>query len=287
MYEERIESQTFIKGKILVADTIRTHPILRHRHVVSFDEFSVNNPLNQIFKSLLIQLVSRTNSPENKKKIALAMIHLEDVEFVNLTRELFDRVRFNRLNTHFQPLFSLAKLFFYNRQPGLSHGKEKTMSFLIPINNLFQDFIAGILAGFSDSTYTFHHETNRLHLFSDGPTNRIQLRPDYTVTKGKEVIAIMDAKYKSALNEAGKVDLKESDVYQLCTYAMRYGVKKLALIYPKFHGTSHQDSLLANHTIDSRFGEVELRAIQVDVLERDLAAIVNILRETVYPATLQ
>ncbi|MER3329773.1 MAG: hypothetical protein RIF34_09370, partial [Candidatus Kapaibacterium sp.] len=223
-YEERIEVQQFIKGKILFAETIRTSPILRHQHVVKFDEYSTNNPLNRIFKSLLLLLLKKTNDRVSKRMIVRGLTYLEDVEFVPLTRRQFDSIKFNRLNWEFESLFNLARLFFTNHQPGLTSGDENTLSFLVPLNDLFEHFVGHLLNNYDNDTFKFHHQKNRRHLMSFGDSNEILLKPDFTVTKGKEVITILDTKYKDPFNEEGALDLKESDVYQLCAYALRYNV---------------------------------------------------------------
>lgn len=282
-YQQRTESQSFIRGKILIADTIRVHPVFRHKHIVRFDEFTIDNPLNRLFKALLLELGRKTNNPHSKQKIALGLTYLDDVSDVRLSTGLFDSVKFNRLNRDYEPLFNLAKLFFHNRQPGLGQGSESTLSLLIPLNRLFEDFIARILEGLSDAEYTFHHQKNRLNLFSHDSEGGIQLRPDYSVTRGLNLVAIMDAKYKSPYS-GSTVDLKESDVYQLCAYALRYKVRKLYLIFPKFHGAPCQDTLIGVYRIDSVLGQIELRAIQVDVLERNLEVVINVLREVIHPA---
>lgn len=284
-YQERIESQSFIRGKILIAETIRVHPVLRHKHIVRFDEFTIDNPLNRLFKALLLELGRKTNNPHSKQKIALGLTYLDDVSDVRLSTGLFDSIKFNRLNRDYEPLFNLAKLFFHNRQPGLGQGSESTLSLLIPLNRLFEDFIARILEGLSDAEYTFHHQKNRLNLFSHDSEGGIQLRPDYSVTRGHNLVAIMDAKYKSPYS-GSTVDLKESDVYQLCAYALRYKVRKLYLIFPKFHGAPCQETLIGVYRIDSGLGVIELKAIQVDVLEKNLPAIVTQLRKGLRPGNI-
>ena len=285
-YEEIIEPQQFIKGKILFADTFRANPILHHIHVVKFDEYSINNPLNRIFKTLLSQLSTKTNSKDNKMKIAQGLTYLQDVDTINLSTESFNGIKFNRLNTEFEPLFNLARLFFYNQQPGLNMGQEKTFSFLIPLNQLFEHFIGKVLLNLSDPSFTFHFQKNRIHLLSTSSGNESLLKPDYSVThvtQAETIVSIIDAKYKSPFAPNGKVDLKESDIYQMCTYALRYNVKNLILIYPKLLNTKYPNSLLENYTINSGLGHINLKAIQVDLFENSLTEISTALKQEVYP----
>jgi 5-methylcytosine-specific restriction enzyme subunit McrC len=282
-YEERIENQQFIKGKILFSATLRENPILRHKHVMRIDEFSIDNTVNQVFKSVIRSLLLITRSSQNKKDLVIGLTYLEDVTNITLSKNLFNNVKFNRLNTDFEPLFKMAKLFFLNQQPGLRFGDEKTFSFLVPINELFETFVGKVLASFSDGEIDFHHQKNRLDLLTSSTGTQIQLRPDFTVTNDGRVITIMDAKYKCPFND-GNIDLNEADVYQLCTYGLRYNIKNLFLIYPRFRGVSVNTSLLKEFSID--IGDLKksmyLRAIQIDITIDDFYSIVKQLREDLY-----
>jgi 5-methylcytosine-specific restriction enzyme subunit McrC len=180
---------------------------------VRFDEYTINNPLNKIFKTLLFQLLTKTNNKDNKKKLTQGLTYLQDVDMINLSSDSFTAIKFDRLNTEFEPLFNLARLFFYNQQPGLNAGQEKTFSFLIPVNELFEHFVGKVLTGLSNDNYTFHVQKNRKYLLTGLPNDEILLKPDFSLTRNKQIVSILDAKYKSPFNNEGKVDLKESDVY--------------------------------------------------------------------------
>jgi 5-methylcytosine-specific restriction enzyme subunit McrC len=284
-YEERIENQQFIKGKILFSATLRANPILKHKHVMRIDDFSIDNTLNQIFKTVIHSLLLITKSSQNKKDLVIGLTYLEDVTNITLTKHLFKEVKFNRLNADFEPLFKMAQLFFFNQQPGLSSGMEKTFSFLVPINELFEAFVGKVLACFSDEKIAFTHQRNRLELLNSSTGTQIQLRPDFTVTNDNRVITILDAKYKCPFNNKGNIDLNEADVYQLCTYGLRYDIKNLFLIYPKFKGVINNASLLKEFRInigDSIEESVNLRAIQVDITNDNFNSIVQQLKEDVY-----
>lgn len=274
-YEAKVDNLQFIKGKIQFADTIRTNPILKHRHVVSFDEYTINNPINQIFKTLFLQLLRKTNSPENKKLLVIGLSFLEEVDTIVLSPQIFKTIRFDRLNSEYLPIFNLAKLFFHKGQPGLSEGKDKTLSFLIPLNDLFEEFIFKIISSFSTEDFQYHHHSPEVWLAKEGRENRFKLKPDFTITQNGNVITILDAKYKCPYNDAGVVDIDEKDLYQLTSYAFRYNCRKLFLIYPVFHGFDTSKSLITEYTINSAIGDVTLGIIQIDITEENLSKIIE------------
>lgn len=281
-YEQQEENQQFIKGKILFSETVRRNPILKHLHFVRFDEYTINNPLNQIFKSLILQLLSKTNSSNNKKKLVTGLTYLQDVDLINLNPNAFRKIKFDRLNTEFEPLFNLAKLFFHNLQPGLSEGKEKTFSFLLPIHLLFENFVAKILQSFSDAELKFNYHKPQLPLALHHGAEVFWLEPDFTITCRDDVISILDTKYKFPFDKEGNVSISKGDLYQLSAYALRYSCKNLFLIYPKFLGSYNEQSLLAEYQIQSAFGIITLRVIQIDIMENDLTKIMEVIRQEVY-----
>ena len=282
------ENQQFIKGKIIVSETVRRNPILKHLHYTRFDEFSINNSLNQVFKSLILLLLSKTKSVSNKKKLVIGLTYLQDVELVTLGESHFRKVKFNRLNNSFEPLFNLAKLFFYNQQPGLSEGEAETFSFLVPMHTLFERYLATIFDSFSNTSFTFHYHCPRYYLGKEGNKNVFQLEPDFTVFSGSRCICILDAKYKypfkdSEENENPDTKVSTSDLYQLCTYALRYSSKILVLIYPKFVGSPKDDSIISEYEIQSESGLVKLLIVQIDIIEKDMESISSNLYHVLTP----
>lgn len=286
-YEQLEENQQFIKGKILFSETIRRNPILKHLHTVRFDEYTINNPLNQIFKSLILQLLSKTNRSENKKKLVTGLNYLQDVDLINLNPNVFLKIKFDRLNTEFEPLFNLAKLFFHNAQPGLSEGKEKTFSFLVPIHLLFENFVAKIFEPFSDDERKFNYHKSQQFLAWHKDIEVFKLIPDFTITQVNKVITLLDTKYKNPIDKNGNIAIKTDDLYQLTTYALCYNCKSLFLIYPKFLGSGISESILAEYKIQSPFGFITLRVIQIDIMEINLDKITASLRNEVYPLIIK
>jgi 5-methylcytosine-specific restriction enzyme subunit McrC len=282
-YIQQEENQQFVKGKILFSETIRRNPLLRHLHYVRFDEYTINNPLNQIFKSLMLELLTKSNSSVNKRKLVIGLTYLQEVDLINLSGALFKQIRFDRLNTDFEPLFNLAKLFFHNSQPGLSQGKEKTFSFLVPVHLLFENFVAKVLDSFTsdDFEYCYHHP--QLHLGKQNGENVFLLEPDFTIQHNNKVITILDTKFKYPFDKSGNVGISTDDLYQLIAYAVRYNCKKLFLIYPKFFGEKGASSLLAEYKIESPFGEISLRVIQIDIMNQKLSEITERLKGHISP----
>lgn len=269
-YVQREENQQFVKGKIIVSETIRRNPVLKHLHYTRFDEYSINNPLNQVFKALIWLLLPKTKSANNKKRLVVGLTYLQDVDLVSIGEPLFKSVKFSRLNNSFEALFNLAKLFFYNQQPGLKGGNSDTFSFLVPMHSLFESYIEKILAGFNQSDLTFRHHEPIYYLGKEKGKPVFLLEPDFTVFSGQDCKGILDAKYKYPFNSSGGVKINSSDIYQLSAYSLRYNCRLLVLIYPKFLESPKEGGVLAEYDLQSSIGSTKLIVAQVDIIEKDI-----------------
>jgi 5-methylcytosine-specific restriction enzyme subunit McrC len=283
-YQSCEENMQFIKGRILFSQTIKENKFRKHLHYVSYEEFSINNPLNRIIKTTMLRLLSQTQIAQNKKALKLALIHLEEVEPIRLYPGIFDEVKFNRLNQNYRPIFNMAKMFYYNRQPGQSEGDEFTFSFLVPLNLLFEHYVYKLLENSKLSGaghYEVRHHKPQKHLASrndkdgkDGKPGKpvFLLEPDITLTKDKDVKVILDAKYKNPMKNAD-VSVLESDTYQMLAYAVAYHCSSIYLVYPSFISNEKEDTELAKYDISTPGGIVSLKVIQLDIIDAEPAEV--------------
>ena len=276
-YVHEEENQSFIKGKILVSETIRKNPVLKHLHYTRYDEYSLNNPLNQVFKALILVLLKKTRDANNKKKLVIGLTFLQDVDLVHPSRQIFQRVQFNRLNTEFEPLFNFARLFFSHQQPGLGSGTDKSLCFLVKMNILFEQYVGKALDSLNQNGLRFQYHNPQLYL--DVTKQAFQLEPDFLLYSGDECLCILDAKYKYPFDKTGQVKINTNDLYQLATYALRYGSKMLVLVYPKFVGAPSENTVLSQFDLstDKEQMAIQLVILQVDIQNNSLKGIAEAL----------
>jgi len=267
------ENLHFIKGKIQFPETIRRNPVLRHRHFIRYDDYSVDNPLNRVFKGILFLLLKKTRNARNKQLLASGLSFLQDVRLITLTSYSFKTIKFNRLNQHLEPLFRLATLFFQNQQPSLTEGKENTFCFLVPLYRLFEEFIGKLLVELNQTDLTFQYHQPKKYLAKKGDQEVFELKPDFTAYAGGKCVCILDAKYKNPRRHNSEVKIATSDLYQLCTYSMRYNCNQLVLIYPRFKSAFNYPAV-TDFEIQGWEEGVNLRVVEVDILEEELEGIV-------------
>lgn len=273
LYENQEETTVLIKGKILFQKTVLLSGGLRHRHVVEYDEFTEDNLLNRILKTVMKRMRELTKSAENKRKLTIGINALGNVGSIQLSNVTFERVRFNRLNEMYRPLFDMARMFYRNQQPGLRAGDEYTFSFLVPLNELFEYTVYKLMErGYERTHFKLGYQGPRKYL--DSSQSTFLLKPDITVTGRTGVEMIVDAKYKEPFVDS-LVKLSQSDVYQMLAYAVRYRCSSVSLIYPKFKCNGQESNLLAVQHIDIDGRLLELSAIQLDICHDNLDFIGN------------
>jgi len=270
-YEPYEENMQFIKGKILFGRSIKENQFRKHLHFVGYEEFTMNNPLNRILKTIITRLLNQTQSNYNKKNLKLALINLQGVEAINLYPGIFDEVRFNRLNDSYRPLFNMARMFYYNRQPGQSEGDELTFTFLVPLNRLFESYVYKLLMNSTLSNngqYQVQHHKPQKYLAHRNGKGVFQLEPDMTISQGKNVKVILDAKYKNPMRNS-ELSVLQSDVYQVLAYAVAFNCPFIYLVYPAFESSEVDDIELATYEIGTPNGTVFLKVVQLNIVDAE------------------
>lgn len=101
----------YLKGKLLFGEHIRHNSITQDKFYLQSDEFSVDNPLNRIFKAVCSQLIHISKNHKNRRKLSELILMLEDVKQVPAYLSDIENIQLNRLNNRFKTALELAKLF--------------------------------------------------------------------------------------------------------------------------------------------------------------------------------
>lgn len=272
-YEPYEENKQFIKGKILFHETILKNSFRKDRHYVRYDEFTADTLMNRIFKTVILHLLSQTVLSENKKKLKLALDYLDEVEPIRMYNGIFDRVIFNRMTEAYRPVFTMAQLLYYNRQPGFSEGDEFTFTFLVPLHKLFEYFAYKLIDNYAwDTGFNVRYQGPERYLAKQGVTNKFPLSPDITIFRNERTFPeyIVDAKFKNPFDGDGKIDLTSTDIYQVVTYAVCYQCENVFLLYPRFKGQPERDVVLASYKIPTETGSINLKVLQIDIMDTDI-----------------
>ena len=237
VYKEYVTEQdnlTTLRGKYLINENLK-YNFIKNKIYCEYDEFSMNNTLNQFFLFAVKSLLPFT---KNKKLLKQCELVLDEVEL-----RLFDinslRVSFNRLNNRFKKSFEFAILLLSKSIPLFSKDK-KSFAFLFDMNALFERFVGRMVQELHSSAKLQNQKD-----FGD-----LRLKPDIITDE-----CIIDTKYKK-LNS--KEEIKQSDKYQMYAYGKNYndGKSSTMLLYPKH---------LEHFDYDLKLGEVMLHVRSLDL----------------------
>jgi len=237
-----------LKGKWEIAKQLK-RPEIKHLFAVTYDEFTLDNPLNRIFRYVVEKLWQITRNSGNRQALTELRNWMDEVKLLPVvTANMAKQVQLSRLNQQYEPLLNLAQLFLQNLSIQLSAGGTSAFSFMFDMNQVFERFIIGFIqkhrneilpSGLSKCDLLSQSQGVVKYLANytkEGKEEKVfRLKPDLVFCdRDRDIFPlILDMKYKSLNEEKRNLGISESDFYQMYAYANRYDCSKVILIYPQ------------------------------------------------------
>ncbi|MET8676549.1 restriction endonuclease [Streptomyces sp. NPDC004647] len=226
-----------IRGRLRYTDQLRDWQGLPVPLEVSYDEFTVDIPENQLLLAATERLLRLAGVAKDVRHRLLRLrLRFTDVSRLVRGRPL-PTWRLTSLNERYETALGLAEIVL--REASIEHaeGAVRVDGFLLNMAQVFEDFITTALA----ESLSPHGGRCRFqathHLDED---NRIRMKPDLVwYDADRRPLAVADAKYK-AEKPAGFPD---ADLYQMLAYCTALNLAHGHLVYAK--GNEPQ----AQHTV--------------------------------------
>lgn len=219
-YISQMEALSSLRGKIDIAESIKTQSMMRKQLICTYDEFSVNSIMNRIIKSTVELLLCSNISKQRKKSLRKLMVYFGEVDFIDLHTVNWN-VQYNRNNQTYRMLISICYLVVKGLLQTQSDGRKKLMDFLDEqrMCRLYEKFILEyyrkefknqIVANASQIPWQLDNEENAML-----PV----MQSDIMLQRGDRVL-IIDAKYyeHSTQVQFDKHTLHSGNLYQIFTY---------------------------------------------------------------------
>ncbi|MGQ4876523.1 MAG: McrC family protein [Promethearchaeia archaeon] len=207
-----------------------------HKIPCIYHELTMNNLINRIFKyTINIMLFSIKNNDTYKllKKIDSILFNVDNQP---ISLEKIERISYNRMNIEFKPFIDFCYYFLKNCSISMNHSKFEFFSLLIPMELLFERFIANFIKNNFKKIVPIKPNTQKSigYLIYQDPNKALyKLKPDISF----EDKIIIDTKYKilkeTENNKFQNYGVKQSDLYQIYAYCKESGAKKCMLLYPE------------------------------------------------------
>ena len=187
--------------------------------VCSYDEFSIDTPMNRILKATMMLLVRSNLSKERKREIKRLLAYFDDVSDIDLATANW-QMRFNRNNQTYRMLINVCWLIATGLLQTQEDGSTKLMDFLDEqrMSRLYERFILEY----------FKREHPKLHvgaphiswtLDDDFDDMLPVMKSDVVLSLGHTTL-IIDAKYYShaTQHQYNTHSVHSHNLYQIFTY---------------------------------------------------------------------
>ena len=218
-YIPQTESLSSLRGKIDIAESIKTQSMLRRQLVCAYDDFTVNSYMNRILKSTMELLIRSDISKTRKKELRKLLVFFGEVEPLNVY-DINWRLQYNRNNQSYRMLISICYLVVKGLLQSNTSGSTKLMDFLDEqrMCRLYEKFI---LEYYRKEHPEIKASASQIPWQLDDNFSSMLpvMQTDIMLSKGNTVL-IIDAKYygHTTQSQYGVHSLHSGNLYQVFTY---------------------------------------------------------------------
>lgn len=233
-YVIKEENKTFLKGKLIFSEHFKSNLIRKDRFYTSCDEFIEDNYASRLLKSALLVCRSQKISEEVRRKAAGLIPDFESVASEYLPPEIVKQISVDRRHMRYEPVINLAKAILSMSSPDAPSDSAKVYSLMFDMNEVFERFVASELRrALSGSSYVVRFQVGGKSLLRKDGKARFNLNPDFGVFSGKEVVCLLDTKWKKLDLDKTHSNVSQSDMYQMYAYGKEYDSPLTILVYPR------------------------------------------------------
>jgi len=218
-YIPQTEPLSALRGKIDIAESIKTQTMLKKQMICTYDEFSVNGTMNRIIKSTVELLLRSDISKARKKELRKLMVYFGDVEPIDLYTVNWN-IQYNSNNQTYRLLISICYLVVKGLLQTNSDGSTRLMEFVDEqrMCRLYEKFILEYYRKeYPEITANASQIPWQL---DDGIGAMLPVMQTDIMLTYKEKVLIIDAKYYTHTTQSqfDTHTLHSGNLYQIFTY---------------------------------------------------------------------
>ena len=247
-----------------------------------YDALSPDIALNQIMKAAVLRLARIARTMGNRRRLSELEFAYAGVASVPIAALRWNEIVLDRTNSQWRALLGLARLLLGDRFQTSSRGNEVGFSLLFEMNVLFEAYIGRMMQrALQGSELSAHLQGGRLHCLIDTESGaqRFQTRPDIIVRRGREIVQIIDTKWKRIAPRIDdpKQGVSQSDVYQMMAYNRVYDCPRLSLLYPHHHRLDRVPGPQTRHRIGGGADVIEFASVDLGCRASTMASLKSLL----------
>ena len=272
-YRVTEEALPVVRGRIRIDEQLKRRPGTWLPVEVSYDDFTVDSPENQVLKAALERLQRNPLvSSEDRRRMGALLLQFADVARLVPGMPL-PEWRITRINRRYDMALELARLVLTSSSFEHRVGSVPVDGFVLDVPKIFEDFVtvtlSDVLPGLLPGSSVMDQYPTTLDEGAD-----VEMRPDVVwIDDQLRPLAVIDAKYK----EEKVSGFPNADLYQCLAYATALNLPRAHLIYAKGNAEVRKYTVRGNglvisaHALDLSLPPEELLA-QVQMLAGDMLA---------------
>ncbi|QZY53890.1 McrC family protein [Crassaminicella profunda] len=274
-YINKEENLNVIRGKLLLTNHIKVNYANKVKAYCRYDEYSENNFLNTVFKTVCLVILRKVSNDDINNDIKRIVSLLDNVYLGYIDKNKLIKYKFNRQNDRFKEAYEFAKLILLNLSMENSIGDDSAFSMLFEINTLYEEYIGNMISKLWNSEYReCLLQNNSKYLLKNTQSGRgnFNLKPDIVLNDNKtDYDILIDTKWKSVDSK-----IEPSDMYQMYAYISRYiKAKKCILLYP----CAIEDKEYSKWNLFEPFEDksIEVKTVRLDSVDNTIEDLNEIL----------
>ena len=278
-YIPQTQPLSALRGKIDIAESIKTQTMLKKQMICTYDEFSVNGTMNRIIKSTVELLLRSDISKARKKELRKLMVYFGDVEPIDLYTVNWN-IQYNRNNQTYRLLISICYLVVKGLLQTNSDGSTRLMEFVDEqrMCRLYEKFILEYYRKeYPEITANASQIPWQL---DDGIGAMLPVMQTDIMLTYKEKVLIIDAKYYTHTTQSqfDTHTLHSGNLYQIFTYVKNKEIELAAqphevsgmLLYAKT-----DEAVLPNNSYMMSGNKISVKTLDLDCDFSDIANQLN------------
>lgn len=221
-YRKQTQNTKALKGKLEFAGHLRKNIVHKERFYTTHQVYDSNHFLHQVLQKALTIVSQFTKGSRLQDLVNRVQLNFPEVDNKLITAKQLNEIQLNRKSSSYNTALQLARLIILNYSPDISSGKEKMLSLLFDMNELWETYILKQLHKACENT---DFEVSGQESISFWGSN--SLRPDIVLRKGSKTY-IIDTKWKRPQKSSASV----SDLRQMYAYCRFWDAEKAMLLYP-------------------------------------------------------
>ena len=268
-YEHQVKKTAYLQGKLDMTAYI-DRSISRgnwHQPVSSFNQWTLDNQFNQLVKYVFQLLHETQTRPDLDDQISEVLFLLRTCSFQHFKYQDCKDIYHQLSHPIQKTIVQFCEIFLLNGELNVQRGTENNFFFLLPMERVFEQFIAGFIQEHFPEEEAKYQSSSFLAKDKKDGSSAFLIKQDIYLPRKHQII---DTKYKIRSNHSSnqQTGIDTKDMYQMLSYGLSKNCKDMVLLYPKSFQDADYEVSNKEFVVDGELlGEhqIQIKACNLDI----------------------